>query len=168
MTQATIVEKHLATVTNGQLNKCTRLIDNRGVAYYKVANSKGALGHDGNLIEYTVTASRHGGIWYIACTCKSGKSNSGICWHKKASVAHGQEFKAAQLQKQLNEMTELQLAASTVAPAMVAPAHIELVSKAELARQRKQADAYSRHVHAGLDAIADMKAMRAAMTRKAS
>ena len=85
------------TVTQEQLDKCTRIYDenHNNEVFYLVENSRGDVDDEGNIIEYTVRYLKGKGL---TCTCPAGnppadehgffKYAPRMCWHIRAAVAH--------------------------------------------------------------------------------
>lgn len=73
-------------VTPEQIDKCTRLVDGQtGQVFYQVKSQS-----DPDAEPYTVRYNAQ--YKKLTCTCKAGQDGFG-CWHRRASLAHGYEYR---------------------------------------------------------------------------
>ncbi len=137
-TETTIYTRY--HVTFEQVNACHRIgSTTTRAAYYQVESSK----NDGT--EYTVEYNRI--VKALTCTCKAGQNGIG-CWHKRASLAHAEEYRTNRrlLQEKEEAQAVVEIAAE-IASAEVAEDKANRVEadKAEVkARKANGYNAYNR------------------------
>jgi len=89
------------TVTEEQLDACTRVIDEaKGEVFYLVAS---ATDPD---VTYQVRYNKQYKV--LSCTCKAAGSGN-TCWHRRAVVEHNRQFKAAKKAEAQAQARQLRL-----------------------------------------------------------
>lgn len=87
-----ISQINTSSVTEAQINACTRVIDEAtNTVFYQVDSSQ----NDGTFYTVRKMADKP----FLTCSCPAGQAGQ-MCWHRRAALAHAKEYKALKAAEQ--------------------------------------------------------------------